>query len=174
LRRFEQEARAAAALNHPNIVCVYDMGVVDGSSYIVSELLVGQTLRAVLNEGPVPTTKALCLATQLASGLAEAHDSGIVHRDLKPENLFVIKDDQLKILDFGLAKLTAAADPDRITDEGPFKLKLAVFSGPLGTCLRSRFEVKVLITVLTSLAWAPFSTSSFLVRGHFGANYLRT
>src|SRR5439155_857410 len=106
LRRFEQEARAAAALSHPNIVSVHDMGTADGSPYIVSELLEGQNLGDVLRQGPVPARKALEYAIQAARGLAAAHDAGIIHRDLKPENLFITKDGQVKILDFGLAKLT--------------------------------------------------------------------
>ena len=106
LRRFEQEARSAAALNHPNIISVHDMGTADGSPYIVSELLEGQNLREVLRHGPVPARKALDYAIQAARGLAAAHDIGIVHRDLKPENLFITRDGRLKILDFGLAKLT--------------------------------------------------------------------
>src|SRR5882762_8671617 len=106
LRRFEQEARSAAALNHPNIVSVHDMGTADGSPYIVSELLEGQNLREVLRKWPIPARKVLDYAIQAARGLAAAHDIGIVHRDLKPENLFITKDGRLKILDFGLAKLT--------------------------------------------------------------------
>ena len=106
LRRFEEEARSAAALNHPNIVSVHDMGTADGSLYIVSELLQGQNLREVLRQGPLPARKVLDYALQAARGLAAAHDAGIVHRDLKPENLFITQDGQLKILDFGLAKLT--------------------------------------------------------------------
>ena len=106
MRRFEQEARSAAALNHPNIISVHDMGTVDGSPYIVSELLDGQNLRELLRQGAIPARKALDYAVQAARGLAAAHDAGIVHRDLKPENLFVTKDGRLKILDFGLAKLT--------------------------------------------------------------------
>src|SRR5437773_3831566 len=106
LRRFEQEARAAAALNHPNIVSVHDMGTADGSPYIVAELLEGQKLGDVLRQGPVSARKALDYAMQAARGLAAAHDAHIIHRDLKPENLFITKDGQVKILDFGLAKLT--------------------------------------------------------------------
>ena len=106
LRRFEQEARAAAALNHPNIVSVHDMGTADGSPYIVAELLDGQNLGDLLRQGPVPARKALEYAIQAARGLAAAHDAHIIHRDLKPENLFITTDGQVKILDFGLAKLT--------------------------------------------------------------------
>lgn len=105
LRRFEQEARAVAALNHPNIVSIYDIGSENGVHYIVSELLEGETLRLRINLGPVPPRKAIDLAVQLASGLAAAHEKGIVHRDLKPENVFLTRSGRLKILDFGLAKL---------------------------------------------------------------------
>ena len=106
LRRFEQEARAAGVLNHPNIIAVYDVGEHEGAPYVVSELLEGETLRAVLEEGRLSPRRALDCALQIAQGLAAAHDKGIVHRDLKPENLFVTRDGRLKILDFGLAKLT--------------------------------------------------------------------
>src|ERR1700688_3350262 len=105
LRRFEQEARAVAALNHPNIVSVYDVGTDDGVHYIVSELLEGETLRERIPASGMPARKAVELAIQLANGLAAAHDQGIVHRDLKPENIIITKDGRLKILDFGLAKL---------------------------------------------------------------------
>src|SRR5262249_13770802 len=106
LRRFEQEARAAAALNHPNILAVYQMSAYEGAPYLVSELLDGLTLREHLRRGSLPLRKAVEYATQIAHGLSAAHDKGIVHRDLKPENLFVTKDERVKILDFGLAKLT--------------------------------------------------------------------
>src|SRR5213592_3862339 len=105
LRRFEQEAQAAGALNHPNILAVYDVGTHDGSPYIVSELLEGEELREHLNDGSLPQRKALDYAQQIAQGLAAAHERGITHRDLKPENLFVTSDGLVKILDFGLAKL---------------------------------------------------------------------
>jgi predicted Ser/Thr protein kinase len=104
--RFEQEARSASALNHPNIVTLFDIGEESGLSYIAMEYVEGRTLRDLVATGPLPTRKALDLATQLADGLAKAHGAGIVHRDLKPENVVVSKDGFVKILDFGLAKLT--------------------------------------------------------------------
>src|SRR5271154_2984187 len=106
LRRFEQEALATAALNHPNILAVFDIGTSDGSPYVVSELLEGETLRDRLRSGAIPVRKALDYGLQIAHGLAAAHEKGIIHRDLKPENLFLTKDGRVKILDFGLAKLT--------------------------------------------------------------------
>jgi serine/threonine protein kinase/Tol biopolymer transport system component len=109
LHRFEQEAQAAGALNHPNILAVYDVGTHEGAPYVVSELLEGETLRELLDHGPLSTRKAIEYATHTARGLAAAHEKGIVHRDLKPENLFITKDDRVKILDFGLAKLTLPA-----------------------------------------------------------------
>jgi Tol biopolymer transport system component len=105
LRRFEQEARAAGALNHPNILGVYDIGSHDGAPYVVSELLDGETLRARIGDSPLPQRKAVDYAAQIAKGLAAAHERGIVHRDLKPDNLFVTRDGRVKILDFGLAKM---------------------------------------------------------------------
>ena len=108
LRRFEQEARAAGALNHPNVLAVHDTGHHEGSPYVVSELLEGQTLRERAAGGALPMRKAVEIGAQIARGLAAAHDKGIVHRDLKPENVFVTSDGQVKILDFGLAKLTQA------------------------------------------------------------------
>ena len=120
LHRFEQEARAVAALNHPNILAVFDIGQHDGSPFLVSELLEGESLRAVLERGAMPQRKTIEYGVQIAQGLAAAHDKGIVHRDLKPENVFVAKDGRIKILDFGLAKLAqkanaAAGETDGIT-----------------------------------------------------------
>ncbi len=111
LGRFEQEARAAALLNHPNILAVFDVGTHDGASYIVSELLEGRTLRDALSGGALPIRDAIDYATQMATGLAAAHERGIVHRDVKPENLFITLDRRVKILDFGVAKLVDAAMP---------------------------------------------------------------
>jgi eukaryotic-like serine/threonine-protein kinase len=106
LRRFEQEARAAGALNHPNVLAIYDIGTHDGAPYLVAELLEGETLRERLNLGPIPMRKALDIAIQIAHGVGAAHDKGIIHRDLKPANIFLTGDGRVKILDFGLAKLT--------------------------------------------------------------------
>ena len=119
LRRFEQEARAVAALNHPNIVSVYDVGNAGGVHYIVSELLEGETLRQLISPSGMAVRKTTELGIQLAQGLAAAHEQGIVHRDLKPENIFVTRNGRLKILDFGLAKLrrpqTIAETVDGVT-----------------------------------------------------------
>ncbi len=112
-QRFEQEARSASALNHPNILTIYDIGEAGGSLYIAMELVEGKTLRELVVSGePVPTRKLLDLAVQIAEGLAKAHAAGIVHRDLKPENVMVTKDGYVKILDFGLAKLTETISQD--------------------------------------------------------------
>src|SRR5271170_5105653 len=107
VRRFEQEGRAAAALNHPNIVVIYDAGSQDGVFYVATELLEGETLRERLAGSALPVRKAIDYAIQIARGLAAAHAKGITHRDLKPENLFLTKDGLVKILDFGLAKHAA-------------------------------------------------------------------
>jgi hypothetical protein len=106
LARFEQEACAAGALNHPNVLAVHDVGQHDGAPFVVSELLEGETLREKLRGAPLSQRKAVDYASQIARGLAAAHERGIVHRDLKPENIFITFDGRAKILDFGLAKLT--------------------------------------------------------------------
>ncbi|HVR37946.1 MAG TPA: protein kinase [Thermoanaerobaculia bacterium] len=111
LRRFEQEARAAGMLNHPNILAIYDIGILDDRPYIVSELLEGESLRSRLRVGALAPRKAADYAVQVARGLAAAHEKGIVHRDLKPENLFITRDGQMKILDFGLVKLMSPRLP---------------------------------------------------------------
>jgi len=116
LRRFEQEAQAAAALNHPNILAIHQFGTFEGAPYLVSELLEGGTLGQLQARRPLPVRKAIDYGVQIAHGLAAAHEKGIVHRDLKPDNIFITKDGRVKILDFGLAKLTqvkaaSAGDP---------------------------------------------------------------
>src|SRR5512143_916139 len=105
LSRFEREARAASALNHPNIVTIHDIGRESETAYIAMELVEGKTLRGLAASGPLPVRRILALASQIADGLAKAHAAGIVHRDPKPENVMVSKDGFVKILDFGLAKL---------------------------------------------------------------------
>ena len=119
LRRFEQEAQAIGALNHSNILAVYDVGTHDGAPYVVSERLEGETLRDRLVHGPMPQRKVIDYALQVAHGLAAAHEKGIIHRDLKPENLFITKDGRVKILDFGLAKLTGTGDYSESQTEVP-------------------------------------------------------
>ena len=119
LRRFEQEAQAAGGLNHPNLTAVHDFGTHEGAPYMVTELLEGETLRARLAAGALPVRKATEYAIQIARGLAAAHEKGIVHRDLKPENLFVTNDGRVKILDFGLAKLTQTEGEARLQTNLP-------------------------------------------------------
>jgi serine/threonine protein kinase len=115
LRRFEIEARTIATLNHPNILSIHDVGTQDGTPYLVSELLEGHSLRQEFGGGALPLRRAVEYGTQIAQGLAVAHDKGIIHRDLKPENVFVTRDGRIKILDFGLAKL---AKLEAASDEG--------------------------------------------------------
>jgi eukaryotic-like serine/threonine-protein kinase len=115
-RRFEQEARAAGSLNHPNIVAVYEVGVHDGATWIVTELLVGETLRQRMDGRPLSPRTVVDYAIQIASGLAAAHERGMVHRDVKPANLFVTTDGRIKILDFGIAKLIGPDASDDATE----------------------------------------------------------
>ena len=136
LRRFEQEAKTAGALKHQNIMVVHDVGVQEGVPYVVSELLEGETLRQTLDGGRPPTRRAVDYALQLARGLASAHEKGVVHRDLKPENIFVTKDGQVKILDFGLAKLRPQAglfgDPQHDAPTVPPETAEGLFFGTVG------------------------------------------
>jgi serine/threonine protein kinase len=117
--RFEQEARAASALNHPNIVTIYEIGASDSTIYIAMELVEGKTLREVLPGAPLPIRRLLDLGFQMADGLAKAHAAGIVHRDIKPENVMVSRDGSVKILDFGLAKLLKEQPQDESSAPRP-------------------------------------------------------
>jgi eukaryotic-like serine/threonine-protein kinase len=130
LLRFEVEAKAAAALNHPNILAVYQMGTYAGVPYLVSELLEGKTLTETIRRGPLPLRKAIDYGVQIAHGLGAAHEKGIVHRDLKPDNLFVTKDGRIKILDFGLAKLTQPKES--VTNLAPTLTLPGVAMGTVG------------------------------------------
>ena len=168
LRRFEQEALATAALNHPNILAVFDIGTHEGSPYVVSELLEGETLRERLRGGSLAMRKALDYALQIAHGLAAAHEKGIIHRDLKPENLFITKDGRVKILDFGLAKLTQP--------EGGMHTSLptmthateaGVVMGRQDTCRPSKCAAWPLTRAPTFSALARFSTRCFPASGRF-------
>lgn len=127
LRRFDQEARGAGLLNHPNILAIYDVGTYEGCPYVVSELLEGDNLRERMNGAALPSHKAINYALQIAHGLAAAHDKGIVHRDLKPENVFVTKEGRIKILDFGLVKLMP---PENIKQEAAALSTVTINTNP--------------------------------------------
>lgn len=133
LRRFEQESKATGALNHPNLLAVYDTGLHDGVPYIVFELIQGETLRARLASGSLPARKAVHYAAQIAHGLAAAHEQGIVHRDLKPENLLVTEDGRVKILDFGLAKLNPIRDREGVRSDVDTASQITDAGAVLGT-----------------------------------------
>jgi serine/threonine protein kinase len=132
MARFEQEARSAAALNHPGIVSIFDADVHEGTSYFVTELVDGRTLRTLLAEGPVPLRKTLDIGSQVADALAAAHGAGIIHRDLKPENIMVTRGGQVKILDFGIAKLATSKDRDQDA-HSTTTLVLTPVDGVIGT-----------------------------------------
>ncbi|MGI9064892.1 MAG: protein kinase domain-containing protein [Pyrinomonadaceae bacterium] len=133
LARFEQEAQAAGALNHPNILAIYDVDTHDDWPYVVSELLEGEELREQLKDGPLPQRKAIDFAQQIAHGLSAAHERGIIHRDLKPENIFITRDGRVKILDFGLAKLKPAKVAAEISSELPTRKALTDPGTVMGT-----------------------------------------
>ena len=111
LQRFQWEARSVSALNHPNVITIYDIGEADGQHFIATEFIDGETLRARVSAGPLPPALAVDLVVQAARGLEAAHALGIVHRDIKPENVMIRRDGLVKVLDFGLAKLVS--DDDR-------------------------------------------------------------
>jgi Tol biopolymer transport system component len=125
MARFEQEARSIAALNHPNILAIYDVGIENGTSYLVTELLEGETLGQRLERGALPMRKAIEIGTQIAYGLAAAHERGIIHRDLKPENIFLTKDGHVKLLDFGLAKDQSSAGNGSLTSGAALTMRTA-------------------------------------------------
>ena len=133
LKRFEQEARTAGLLSHPNILAIYDVGTEEESPYLVSELLEGETLRKKLANGAIPQRRAVEFAMQIARGIAAAHQRGIIHRDLKPENVFITKDGHLKILDFGLAKLTLAGLESNDQSQHPTMSRLTSEGVAMGT-----------------------------------------
>ena len=135
LRRFEQEAQSVVALNHPNIVTVYEVGEDHATHYIASELIAGETLRQRLAHGRIPVDEALDLTIQVTGALAAAHEAGIVHRDIKPENIMLRPDGYVKVLDFGIAKLAEQPVPVAITDEnlGPDLVLHTRFGSIVGT-----------------------------------------
>jgi serine/threonine protein kinase len=161
LRRFEQEARATSALSHPNILGVYDIGSHQGAPYVVSELLDGETLRIRIGDTPLAAPQGDRLRHQIAKGLAAAHDKGIVHRDLKPDNVFVTRDGRVKILDFGLAKLTqsgTSVDAETASLMVARRRARARCSEPWVTCRPSRCAGRQSITAPTSSRLASSST----------------
>jgi len=132
LARFEREAHAVAALNHPNILSIFDFGRHDATAYAVTELLEGQTLRDKLDAGPLPQRRAVEVAVQIARGLAAAHEKGVVHRDLKPENVFLTEDGRVKILDFGLAKKIASVNAETNAPTTPAGTEPGTVMGTVG------------------------------------------
>ena len=158
VRRFEQEARAASRLAHPNVLSVFDVGTHDGVPYIVSEVVEGESLAELLRSAPVSQAKAVAWARQMADGLAAAHDGGIVHRDLKPDNVVVSRDGRLKILDFGIAKLIRPSD-DGVSHAAPgVDTEPAQIWGTPVTCRPSRSAARPSTPVRTCSASAPSST----------------
>ncbi|MDL1950699.1 serine/threonine protein kinase, partial [Acidobacteria bacterium ACD] len=132
LARFQLEARATGLLNDSNILTVYDVGTHDGAPYVVEELVEGESLRERLERGPLPVRRAVDVAAQVARGLAAAHERGIVHRDLKPENVMIARDGRVKILDFGLAKLTGADEGDGVGGSSAVKTRTGMVVGSVG------------------------------------------
>ena len=172
LRRFEQEARAAGRLNHPNILAIYDMGTHQGSPYIVCERLEGKTLRERMKGAALPHAKPWRLRCRSCEGLAAAHEKGIVHRDLKPENLFLTQDGRLKILDFGLAKLTRprVMAAGQRAPKRKQELIQGLVLGTVGYMAPEQVQGRPWITAPTSSASEPSSTRCCRVSGPSGAS----
>ena len=175
LRRFQQEACAAGALNHPNILSIYDVGKHDGSPYVVSELLEGETLRKRIAGTSLAQRRAIDYALQVANGLAAAHEKGIIHRDLKPDNIFVTNDGRVKILDFGLAKLTQLDGqqsqtevPTRRVDTDP-----GVVMGTVGYMSPEQLKGQIVDQRSDIFHSARLCTKCFLVDVHFTVNRRR-
>jgi serine/threonine protein kinase len=139
LQRFKQEARAASSLNHPNIITIFEIGETDGLHFIATEFIDGVTLRQRLSEALLPLTESLDIAAQLASALAAAHDAGIIHRDIKPENVMIRRDGIVKVLDFGLAKLTEKQNPQSAIRIRTSLLIPARYSARRATCRPNKF-----------------------------------
>jgi len=140
MKRFVQEAKSASALNHPNIITIYEIEQIDSVNFIATEFIDGETLRQRLKNGPLKLGEVLDVAAQTASGLSAAHAAGIVHRDIKPENIMLRRDGIVKVLDFGLAKLTERVLPDSVDTEAPTVLRRtqAPYWALLRICRRSR------------------------------------
>jgi serine/threonine protein kinase len=173
LRMFEQEARAAGALNHPNILAIYDVGVQDGAPYVVYELLEGGTLRDRLRKGALSRRKALEYACQIANGLAAAHDKAITHRDLKPENLFLTRDGRSKSSTLVWPNSLCRKHPtarNRLRQAPRLIARLGVFSALRATWRRSNSGAELWTIVPTSSMWAPCSTKCSPANRRFEAS----
>ncbi len=154
--RFEREAKAIAALSHPNILAIFDVGTHDGQMYAVTELLEGQSLRDRLTAGGLPVRKAVEVVVQIARGLAAAHGRGIVHRDLKPENVFLLTGGQVKILDFGLARQIPSGTGS--TETGLVATDPGTVMAPSATWPRSRYAARLPMPARICSHWEPRST----------------
>jgi serine/threonine protein kinase len=151
IARFEREARAASALNHPNIVSIYDIGTEGGLSFIVSELVDGETLARLIQRGPLPLRKLIEVSTQICEGLAAAHAAGVIHRDLKPGNIMLTGDGRVKILDFGLARQDRAHGVENTTMEASHP---GVIMGTPGYMSPEQVRANPRMHARTSSVWA--------------------